>query len=144
LIELAARPIGGLCSRALRFDGGRSLEELLVMDALGMDTRGLVREAPSAGVMMVPIPGDGVLVRVEGQAEAEAVPLIERVMITAHPHERLVPFPEGSRYPGFLFARGGRPAEVEAALREAHHRLRFVLTPRRTPAPGARPSGCAG
>ena len=129
LIELAARPIGGLCSRALRFGDGVSLEELMVMDALGMDTRSLVREPRAAGVMMVPIPAAGVVARVEGQAEAEQVPGIERVMITAHPHERLVPFPEGSRYPGFLFARAENPAEVEAALREAHARLRFVMSP---------------
>ncbi len=127
VIELAARPIGGLCSRALRFGEGVSLEELIVMEALGMETAALAREAQSAGVMMVPIPGAGVLERVEGQEEAARVPGIEQVVITAHPGERLVPFPEGSRYPGFLFARGPDPTAVEAALREAYGRLRFVM-----------------
>ena len=83
--------------------------------------------------MMIPIPGAGVLERVEGREDAERVPGIERVIITAHPGERLIPFPEGSRYPGFLFARGEDPGSVEAALREAHRRLRFILAPVEAP-----------
>ncbi len=35
MLELAARSIGGLCSRALRFGGGMSLEELVLANALG-------------------------------------------------------------------------------------------------------------
>ena len=135
LIELAARPIGGRCSAVLRFgkgEGGRgkgtaSLEEIILRHALGMPIPSLERERQSAGVMMIPIPGAGTLQEVRGVAEARAVPLVEDVQITAHPGERLVPFPEGSRYPGFIFARGQTPALVERALREAHRRLTFVL-----------------
>ena len=87
----------------------------------------LQRERQAAGVMMIPIPGAGTLQEVRGVAEAQTVPLIEDVQITAHPGERLVPFPEGSRYPGFIFARGETPAVVEAALRDAHGRLEFVI-----------------
>lgn len=141
LIEVAARPIGGLCSRVLRFDGGRSLEELTLMSALGRDPGGIAREAGAAGVMMVPVPGAGVVERVEGVAEAAAVPGIDQVVVTAHPGERLTPFPEGSRYPGFLFARGATPDTVEAALREAHRRLRFVLAAEPSPADAAVASG---
>jgi biotin carboxylase len=128
VIEVAARPIGGLCSRALRFGDHVPLEELILRQAVGLETAALEREAGSAGVMMIPIPGAGVLERVEGVDEAARVSGIEQVVITAHPGERLVPFPEGSRYPGFLFARGERPETVEASLREAHRRLRFVLS----------------
>ena len=137
LIELAARPIGGLCSRVLRFGDGVSLEELILMEVLGMETSALTREPRSAGVMMIPIPGAGVLERVEGREDAERVPGVERVILTAHPGERLTPFPEGSRYPGFVFARGDDPASVEAALREAHRRLRFILGPVLAPAAAA-------
>lgn len=134
LIELAARPIGGRCSAVLRF-GGReqgagssiSLEEVILRHALGMPIPSLQRERLAAGVMMIPIPGAGTLKEVRGVAEAKAVPLIEDVQITAHPGERLVPFPEGSRYPGFIFARGDSPMAVETALRDAHRRLEFVL-----------------
>ena len=130
LIELAARPIGGRCSAVLRFGDGVSLEELILRHALGMPIPSLEREAGAAGVMMIPIPGAGVLQEVRGVEEAKAVPLVEDVQITAHPGERLVPFPEGSRYPGFIFARGAHgatPGAVEAALRAAHQRLTFVL-----------------
>ncbi|HKA58506.1 MAG TPA: ATP-grasp domain-containing protein, partial [Gemmatimonadales bacterium] len=128
LIELAARPIGGRCSAVLRFgDKGVSLEELILRHALGMPIASLQRERLAAGVMMIPIPGAGTLKEVRGVAEAKAVPLVEDVQITAHVGERLVPFPEGSRYPGFIFARGETPALVERALREAHRRLSFVL-----------------
>src|SRR5262245_3838774 len=137
LIELAARPIGGLCSRALRFNDDRSLEELMIMDALGMDTRPLVRERRSAGVLMLPIPGEGVLAQVTGESEAALVSGIERVLITAHPGERMVPFPEGSRYPGFVFARGDDPTAVEVALRASQRELRFEMRARSAPEPGA-------
>ena len=128
LIELAARPIGGRCSAVLRFGAkGISLEEVILRHALGMPIPSLQREQRATGVMMIPIPGAGTLQEVRGVAEAKGVALIEDVQITAHPGERLVPFPEGSRYPGFIFGRGETPAAVETALREAHSRLTFVL-----------------
>jgi biotin carboxylase len=128
LIEVAARPIGGRCSAALRFgDHGISLEEIILRHALGMPIPSLQRERLAAGVMMIPIPGAGTLREVRGVDAAKRVPLVEDVQITAHPGERLIPFPEGSRYPGFIFARGETPAVVEAALRDAHRRLEFLL-----------------
>jgi len=128
LIELAARPIGGRCSAVLRFgDQKVSLEELILRHALGVPLPSLQRERQAAGVMMIPIPGAGRLQEVRGIAAAKAVPLIQDVQITAHPGERLVPFPEGSRYPGFIFARGEEPRLVEAALRHAHRELTFVM-----------------
>jgi len=141
LIELAARPIGGRCSTILRFgDQKISLEEIILRHALGMALPSLQRERLAAGVMMIPIPGAGTLEEVGGVAEAKAVPLIEDVQITAHPGERLVPFPEGSRYPGFIFARGETPSAVEAALRAAHRKLTFTLLPPPPPANAAAPN----
>ena len=138
LIELAARPIGGRCSGVLRFEhreagGGKretsSLEEILIHHALGMEIPTLDRERCAAGVMMIPVPRAGVLREVQGLNAASAVPLVEDVVITAHPGQTLVPWPEGSRYPGFIFARGETPAQVEAALRVAHARLTFLMDP---------------
>jgi hypothetical protein len=77
--------------------------------------------------MMIPVPGAGVLREVRGVDAAGSVPLVEEVVITAHPGQELVPWPEGARYPGFIFARGGTPEAVEAALRAAHGRLQFVF-----------------
>jgi len=130
LIELAARSIGGRCSAVLRFQGdgpGVTLEELVIRHALGWEVPTLERESQAAGVMMIPVPGSGVLEEVRGVADARAVPLVEDVVITAHRGQRLVPLPEGARYPGFIFARGGSAAGVADALRLAHGRLEFVL-----------------
>ncbi|HET7296572.1 MAG TPA: ATP-grasp domain-containing protein [Gemmatimonadales bacterium] len=138
LIEIAARPIGGRCSGALRFtsrEGERgtgddlSLEEIVIRHALGLPVPTLQRERQASGVMMIPVPQAGVLREVRGVAAARAVPLVEDVAITAHPGQTLVPWPEGSRYPGFIFARGETPEAVTAALRAAHHRLDFVVDP---------------
>jgi biotin carboxylase len=126
VIEMAARPIGGRCGQVLRFGAGpdpMSLEELLLRHALELPIPTLEREPLAAGVMMIPTPRRGVLEAVTGVEVARRVPLVEDVMITAHPEQELVPLPEGSRYLGFIFARGPRPHEVEAALRAAHARL---------------------
>src|SRR6184192_3993630 len=135
VIELAARPIGGRCSGALRFesrDAGSgmrdaSLEEIILRHALGMPIPSLEREQRASGVMMIPVPAAGVLREVRGVEAARAVPQVEEVVITAHPGQELVPWPEGARYPGFIFARGETPDAVEAALRAAHQRLQFVM-----------------
>jgi len=125
LIELAARPIGGRCSAALRFGADVTLEETVIRHALGMELPALERETDAAGVMMIPVPGAGVLRDVHGIDAAKRVPLIESVEITAHRGQELVPLPEGARYPGFIFARGDSPKAVESALRAAHAKLRF-------------------
>jgi biotin carboxylase len=127
VLEVAARSIGGLCSRTLRFGTGLSLEELILRHALGATVDGLARESGAAGVMMIPIPRAGVLQGVDGLDEARSVAHVSDVTISAHPGQALVPLPEGSRYLGFLFARAEAPGEVEAALREGHRRLNFRI-----------------
>jgi len=129
LIEMAARSIGGLCSRTLRFGAGITLEELILRHALGLPVAGFELEPRPAGVMMIPIPAAGTLEELRGKEEASRVPGIEEVAITAHLGRKLVPLPEASSYLGFIFARAETPEEVERALREAHRRLQFVVRP---------------
>ena len=127
LIEMAARSIGGLCGRVLRFGAGITLEELILMHALGQGIEAYERDRQPAGVMMIPVPRAGVLREVRGVAAARDVPGIIDVTIGATIGKPLVPWPEGSSYPGFIFARANDPAAVEAALREAHRKIRFVI-----------------
>lgn len=129
VIEIAARSIGGLCSRVLRFGTGFSLEELILRHALGLELESLERERRAAGVMMIPIPRAGVLREVRGLDVAKAVPDIEDITISAHIGQQLVPLPEGSRYLGFIFSRAETPERVEAALRQAHRHLEFIIEP---------------
>lgn len=127
IVEVAGRSIGGMCSKTLRFGVDASLEELILRQACGLEIDSLRREDRAGGVMMIPIPEAGLLKRVEGLSDAEAVPGIEEIQISAKTNYPIVPLPEGDSYLGFIFARGETPAEVEAALREAHRRLRFVI-----------------
>jgi biotin carboxylase len=127
VLEVAARSIGGLCSRTLRFGAGLSLEEVLVAHAMGLPLESLRREARAAGVMMLPIPRRGVLHGVRGVEAARAVPGVEDVVVTVPDGREVVPLPEGDSYLGFLFARGETPVGVEAALRRAHALLEFEI-----------------
>jgi biotin carboxylase len=130
-LEAAPRPIGGLCSRALRFgDAGISLEELLLRHALGMPGSDLEREKTASGVMMIPVPRSGIFEGVDGVEDAERVAGVTEIRVTARLHDYVAAWPEGSSYLGFIFARGGSAADVEAALREAHAKLHFRFSPR--------------
>src|SRR5712692_5567363 len=131
VIELAARSIGGRCSRTLRFAAGLSLEAVILRHALRMAIPELDGTPRPAGVMMLPILKSGVLQEVRGRMDALAVPGVEELVITAQAGEELVPLPEGTRYLGFLLARGNNPEAVEATLREAYGRLEVVMS--RTP-----------
>lgn len=127
VLEVAARSIGGLCGRTLRFGTGMSLEELILRRALGRPVGSFERERAAAGVMMIPIPRGGRLEEVRGLDEARAVAQIEDVTISLHKGQEVVPLPEGSRYLGFIFSRAATPDRAEAALREAHRHLQFVI-----------------
>jgi predicted ATP-grasp superfamily ATP-dependent carboligase len=134
-LEVAPRPIGGLCARALRFARGGSdevigLEELLLRHAVETPVGDWTREAAASGVMMIPVPASGVLERVEGEEPARAVPHIVGLEITARLHDYIAAWPEGASYLGFLFARAETAEEVERALRVAHGKLRFAIRER--------------
>jgi biotin carboxylase len=126
MLELAARSIGGLCSRALRFLDGVSLEQLVLANALGRRVTPH-RLAGAAGVLMLPVERAGVLQAVDGRTQAAAVPGITGLSITTPVGQTVHPLPEGDRYLGFLFAEGTTYGEVEAALRAARRRLRVVI-----------------
>jgi biotin carboxylase len=127
VIDVAARSIGGLCARALRFGAGIGLEEVIVRHAVGLPLDGLAREDAASGVMMIPIPRSGTLRTVGGQDEARAVPGIVGLEISIGRGRPVVALPEGNRYLGFLFARGDTAAAVEHALRTAHARLAVTI-----------------
>jgi biotin carboxylase len=128
VIEVAARSIGGLCARALRFGSGIALEELILRHALVMPIDDLERERAASGVMMIPIPRAGILQEVRGQDDARSVPGITGLEITVPRGRRVVPLPEGDRYLGFLFAREDTPQQVEAALRAGYAALDVELS----------------
>ena len=140
VLEVAARSIGGLCSRALRFGAGVTLEEVILRHALRLPVGGADREEQASGVIMIPVPRAGRLREVRGIAAARAVPGITGLEITIAPTRPVRPLPEGDRYLGFIFARGDSPDRVEASLRSAHERLEILIdesarSRRRPPSP---------
>ena len=129
MLEVAPRPIGGLCAQVLRFGNGIGLEELLLRHAAGEDVFRMPPVSGAAGVMMIPIPEAGIYKGVTGIEAAKAVPGIEDVIITAKEGYPMVPLPEGSSYLGFIFARENEASQVENSLRLAHSKLQFELMP---------------
>ncbi|HKW64499.1 MAG TPA: ATP-grasp domain-containing protein [Candidatus Acidoferrum sp.] len=134
-LEVAPRPIGGLCARALRFGISEAneesgLEELLLRHALKPPGSDAPREAQASAVMMIPVPQSGILESVSGVEAARATHRITELIITARLQDYIAAWPEGSSYLGFLFATGNSPEEAEQAIREAHKKLNFRITPR--------------
>jgi biotin carboxylase len=127
MLELAPRSIGGLCSRALRFPGGASLEEIVLANALSQPVPAAAGPGRPSGVFMLPVPRAGVLRAIEGRDSALAVPGVTGLTITIPPGQRVRPLPDGDRYLGFVFAEADTPAGVEQALTAAVARLRVVI-----------------
>lgn len=128
ILEVAARTIGGLCARLLRFGTGYSLEELVLSRAMSRPLS-LSSDTGAAGVLMIPIPKAGMLKRVEGLLDAQGIPFIEEINIQVREGHELIPLPEGASYLGFIFARAPSATLAEQALRDAHARLHFVISP---------------
>ena len=124
-IEIAPRPIGGLCARSLRFQISPTekigLEELLLRHALELPGADFPREETASGVMMIPVPRSGILEKVEGQGSARETPGVTEIEITARLHDPIAAWPDGSSYLGFIFAQG------ESA---GGSRIRFAKGPR--------------
>jgi biotin carboxylase len=138
VLEVAARPIGGLCSRVLTFIGGSeraqgpgteaSLEEVLLMHAVGHSIAPYSRERAAAAVMMIPIPSRGMYRGVEGEADARAVEGVTDIRITARVGQLLETLPESGSYLGFIFARAATPGDAVRSVRAAHRKLAFGVS----------------
>jgi L-aminoacid ligase-like protein/ATP-grasp domain-containing protein len=131
-IEIAPRPIGGLCARSLEFASPDhphliSLEELILRHAIGEEVSSWQREELASGVMMIPVPASGVLESVHGVEDAQHVQFITEIEITARVRDTIFAWPEGSSYLGFIFAKAETARDVETALRSAHSKLRFNI-----------------
>jgi len=128
VIEVAARSIGGLCSKTLNFGlMGTTLETLILRNALGLDKPELHRESVASGVLMVPIPTAGRFVEIRNTEKVRRLPHVTGMDITVPPGRMLEPPPEGDRYLGFVYARADNPEDVETSLRQAQTQLEVVM-----------------
>ena len=126
IVEIAARTIGGLCARTLRFGAHISLEELVLRHALGKEVSP-VRTGGASGVMMMPVPSRGVLRAIDGLDAARSMPGVEEVVVTIAMGTPVEPLPEGDRYLGFIFARDATSGAVEETLRAAYAKLSIAI-----------------
>ena len=127
VLEVAARPIGGLCSRALRFnrdvtgDGRRSsgpadrfARGTAAAACAGRGARRLVARAARLRRHDDPDSRSRRVPRRSGVEEAQPVDGVDDVMVTAKMDQLLVPLPEGASYLGFIFAHGATSAAVSS------------------------------
>lgn len=141
LVEVAARSIGGMCSRAVRVCAAdpetgapvgeaMALEEVILLFAVGLPLAERLVPAPGArGVLMLPVETRGRLVSVDGVSEARTVPGVESVSLNVPRGGEVEPLPEGDRYLGFVVASGDHPLRVERSLRDAWHALDVRVEP---------------
>ncbi len=128
VIEVAARSIGGLCSKSLNFGlMGTTLETMILRNALGLDKPELHREQVASGVLMVPIPRAGNFIELLNTEAVRALPNVTGLDVTVRRGSSVEPPPEGDRYLGFVYARGPDPEVVESALVEAERLLEVVV-----------------
>jgi len=127
MLEIAARSIGGICARALRFDDEMSLEELILRHTIGEDIHQIEREENAAGVMMMPVLKSGILEEVKNVEKAKQISGIEEIVISIATEQKIEPLPFGSKYLGFIFARGYSPESVENSIRQAYAKLEVVV-----------------
>jgi biotin carboxylase len=126
ILECASRSIGGMCSKILEFQGGMSLEELILRSSLGRNIEKSNLSDTAKGVMMMPIKNSGKLKEMRGVEEAISVDGITDLQITIKPGEMLDPLPKGDRYLGFLFAEGKNQEMVIKDLKNAWSKIEVV------------------
>ncbi len=127
ILECASRSIGGLCSKALEFQGGASLEELIICSYLGRNVEKSKLTGLTRGVMMMPTEKEGILMEVRGIKDALNVKGVTDLVMTVNSGERLVPLPQGDRYLGFIFAEGKDQDFVVNVLKNAWSKLDVIL-----------------
>lgn len=128
ILEVAARSIGGDCARLFELATNSSLEEYILRRSVGQSIKPL-EFSRSCGVAMIPVAQNGILRRVEGVIDAQSVDGVLDVRIDVRAGEKMIPWPEGSKYPGFIYAQADSPVLVEHSLREALRQIRFVCMP---------------
>jgi biotin carboxylase len=129
ILEIAARPIGGICGRAHTFCLGSDYYEMVIQNTLGDKVPVPRDEIRPAGVMMIPVPKSGRFVTVRGVDEARRVAGVSEVSIAVRAGQVISTFPEQGYYIGFILASGASADDVEQSLNMAHSLLTFEIEP---------------
>lgn len=127
-IEMAARSIGGTCSKAVPLAGETTIEELILAEALGIAVPEISFENQASGVFMMPVPKMGKLRTIRGADDARAVKWITGVDLTYSANMEVRPIPYDAKYLGFIFAKAPSPRLVTRALEEAFGKLEMDIS----------------
>ena len=128
ILEVAARTIGGECARLFELVTNFGLEEYILNRATKRKCQS-IKFRQAAGILMIPVPNSGIVRRIEGVTQAQEVKHILDVKLDIRAGSKLTPWPEGDKYPGFIFAKAKTPELVEKALRKSHSCLNIVTMP---------------
>ena len=128
ILEIAPRTVGGDCGRIFELATKSSLEEFVLGRVAGIHNDSM-RLSSALGVLMIPVVEDGILRRIEGVTEALSVANVLEVQLDVRAGQKMVRWPEGGKYPGFIYASAQTPQLVYNSLREAHSCLNFVCAP---------------
>ena len=128
ILEVAPRSIGGDCARLFELATNSSLEEYVLCRSAGRRVNP-IEFTQASGVAMIPVTEGGILRRVEGVIDAQAIESVLEVQIDVRAGQKMIPWPEGSKYPGFIYSKASSADLVERSLHSALSCINFVCMP---------------
>ena len=128
IIEVNPRTIGGLCSRSLNFNLFKnSLETVILSDLVNDKPMSLDLASNSTGVLMLPIPEEGVFKGIKNIEKANQIKEIVNIEISLPIGTYINKPPFSERYLGFVFANGQSNVETKNALIECEELLEPII-----------------
>ncbi len=128
IIEVNPRTIGGLCSRSLNFNLFKnSLEEVILSDLLLDRKISLDLASPSSGVLMLPIPADGIFKGLDNENKAKEIDEVANIELSLPIGSNVRKPPFSERYLGFVFANGENNNKTTEALLQCEKILSPII-----------------
>jgi len=128
IIEVNPRTIGGLCSRSLNFNlFNNSLEEVILSDLLLDRKISLDLASPSSGVLMLPIPADGIFKGLDNENKAKEINEVVNIELSLPIGSNVRKPPFSERYLGFVFANGENSNKTIEALLQCEKILSPII-----------------
>ena len=128
IIEVNPRTIGGLCSRSLNFNlFNNSLEEVILSDLLLDRKISLDLASPSSGVLMLPIPADGIFKGLDNESKAKEINEVVNIELSLPIGSNVRKPPFSERYLGFVFANGENSNKTIEALLQCEKILSPII-----------------
>lgn len=129
MVEINARPAGGMIPELIRLATGLDLVEQHLRCATGLP----VADGPTiqaySGIRFLVAEDTGLVEAVTGVADAERVHGVAQVIVTATPGARARPPRDAYDRLGYVIAVGASADEVESTLAEAANRVTVAVAP---------------